>query len=273
MDKLAELLIDTINSVFGEDKFSLIFYLGIFLISILLFKEFKNKISEESRYTREQLDIALKVLLDLKFGLVSFKATTKSLESFGEIKAKILAAFPYLSIKLSEELQNININIQDNEIDVLLKDIETEINGLKNNQDSSIVMMNNYNVLANMSYIYRTRLHTIFVSTIMTLMTLLFILIVGFIYLAFAEVDSVLNRYYFIQMLINLMVFFTHLILIANFFQEEKIKNSLFTWIYVPLSLAISIVLLTLYTKWLWLTILHFVLLVVMIWLLKKILK
>lgn len=48
MDKLGEMLVDTINSLFGEDKFSLIFYLGLMLIAILLFKEFKNKIADES---------------------------------------------------------------------------------------------------------------------------------------------------------------------------------------------------------------------------------
>ncbi|MED3799831.1 hypothetical protein P4604_20935 [Lysinibacillus capsici] len=73
MNELANILIETIKGLFGEDKISLIFYFGILLVSVLLFKEFKNKISEEAKNKNEQLDIALKNMLDLNCYLHQIK--------------------------------------------------------------------------------------------------------------------------------------------------------------------------------------------------------
>lgn len=273
MNELAALLIETIKDLFGEDKISLVFYFGILIVSVLLFKEFKNKISEETKSKNEQLDIALIDILDFKFELIIYKNSSKTREDYDKLKSKLLNAFPYVSYKLSRELQVIDSTILDTKIDELTTKLDNEIGGLKSNQDSSVVMINSFNVLDNMSYIYRTRLHTIFMSTTMTFMALLFILIFGFLYFALSIVDSGLNKYYFIQMLINLMFFLFHVILIASLFQDDKIKRGLWSWVYVIIAITVSIALISLYTKWMWLSIAHFVVLIVMVFLLKKIIK
>lgn len=100
-----------------------------------------------------------------------------------------------------------------------------EIEGLKYNQDSSIAIVNSYNIIDTMSYIYRTRFHTVFTSSMMTLISLLFILVVGFLNFALTTVESAWNKYFFIQMIINLMIFFFYVILVSSLFQEDKIKK------------------------------------------------
>ncbi|MCR8852868.1 hypothetical protein [Lysinibacillus fusiformis] len=272
MDKLAELLIDTINSVFGEDKLSLILYLGLLFIAILLFKEFKNKIADESIIKKEQLDMALKSLLELKFELLKYK-NAKAEENFEKLKMKVIDAFPYVSNKLGGQLHIINDTIENTKIDELIKSLNSELEGLKYNQDSSIVMVNNYNIIDTMSYIYRTRFHTVFTSSMMTLISLLFILIIGFLNLALSFVESAWDKYFFIQMIINLMVLFFYAILVSSLFQEDKIKKSMWSWVYIILSIIISIVIISQYTKILWLSSVHFVLFIVMIYLLKKFIK
>ncbi|MCP1144857.1 hypothetical protein [Lysinibacillus endophyticus] len=273
MDKLAEALISTINSVFGEDKLSLIFYLGLLLIAILLFKEFKNRIADESAIKKEQLDMALKSLLELKFELVKFRDISKEGEAFEQLKIKIIDAFPYASYKLGKKLHNINTTIDNAQINELIKLLNLEIEGLKYNQDSSIAIVNSYNIIDTMSYIYRTRFHTVFTSSMMTLISLLFILVVGFLNFALTTVESAWNKYFFIQMIINLMIFFFYVILVSSLFQEDKIKKNATSWIYVIVSIIISIVLISLYNKAIWLSSIHFVLFFVMIFLLKKVSK
>lgn len=273
MDKLADLLIDTINSVFGEDKFSLIFYLGLILIAILLFKEFKNKIADESTIKKEQLDMAMKSLLDLKFELAKFRDEIKAEENFEKLKIKVIDAFPYVSYKLGKQLHTINTTIENTKIDELIKLINSELEGLKYNQDSSIVMVNSYNIVDTMSYIYRTRFHTVFTSSMMTLISLLFILVIGFLNFALSSVASAWDKYFFIQMIINLMMLFFYVILVSSLFQEDKIKKSIISWGYIILSIIASIVLISQYNKELWLSSVHFVLFFVMIFLLKKVLK
>lgn len=273
MDKLAEVLINTINSVFGEDKLSLIFYLGLLLIAILLFKEFKNKIANESEVKKEQLDVALKSLLELKFELVKFRDTSKAEGDFEKLKIKVIDAFPFVSYKLGKQLQTINTAIDNTKIDELIEKLNSELEGLKYNQDSSIVMVNSYNIVDTMSYIYRTRFHTVFTSSMMTLITLLFILVVGFLNFALSTVESSWNKYFFIQMIINLMIFFFYVILVSSLFQEDKIKKNAISWGYIIFSIIISIVLISLYNKAIWLSSIHFVLFIVMIFLLKKVSK
>ncbi|KGR89363.1 hypothetical protein [Lysinibacillus boronitolerans] len=273
MNELATLLIETIKGLFGEDKISMIFYFGILLVSVLLFKEFKNKISEEAKNKNEQLDIALKNMLDLKFELIIYKNSSKAQEDYDKLKNKLLNSFPYVSYKLSRELRNVHNNISDLKIDELATILDNEIDGLKSNQDSSVVMINSFNILDNISYIYRMRLHTIFMSTTMTFMALLFILIFGFLYFALSNVDSGLNQYFLIQILINLVIFFFYVLLVASLFQEEKIKKGLWSWLYIIVSIIVSITLISLYTKWMWLGVIHFVLFFGMVFLLKKIVK
>lgn len=273
MDKLADLLVATINSVFGEDKLSLIFYLGLLLIAILLFKEFKNKIADESTIKKEQLDMALKSLLELKFELVRYKDVSKAEEDFEKLKVKVIDAFPYVSFKLGKQLHNINTTLEISKIDELIKSLDSELEGLKYTQDSSIVMVNSYNMMDNISYIFRTRFHTIFMSSTMTFISLIFILVIGFLSLALSSVESGLNKYFFIQMLFNLLFFLFYVILVGSLLQEKKIKNGFWSWVYVILSVIISLVLISLYTKELWLSSVHFVLFFVMIILLKKVSK
>lgn len=273
MDKLAEELINTINGVFGEDKLSLIFYLVILLIAILLFKEFKNKIADESVEKKERLDIALKGLLELKFELVKFRDSSEVEENFEKLKIKVIDAFPYVSSKLGKQLHTINLSIDNTEMDKIINLLNSELEGLKYNQDSSIVMMNSYNIFDTISYIYRTRFHTVFTSYMMTLISLLFILVVGFLNFALTTVESSWNKYFFIQMIINLMIFFFYVILVSSLIQEDKIKKSAISWIYIIFSIIISIVLISFYNKVLWLSSIHFVLFFVMVFLLKKVSK
>lgn len=159
------------------------------------------------------------------------------------------------------------------QINELIKLLNLEIEGLKYNQDSSIAIVNSYNIIDTMSYIYRTRFHTVFTSSMMTLISLLFILVVGFLNFALTTVESAWNKYFFIQMIINLMIFFFYVILVSSLFQEDKIKKNATSWIYVIVSIIISIVLISLYNKAIWLSSIHFVLFFVMIFLLKKVSK
>lgn len=270
MDKLADLLIDTINSVFGEDKFSLIFYLGLILIAILLFKEFKNKIADDSKIKKEQLDIALKCLLELKFEFVKYQNPIKSEENYENLKVKIINAFPYVSYKLGEQLHTINATIENTRIDELIILLNLELEGLKRNQDSSIVMVNNDNIMDNISYILRTRFNNIFLSSTMTFIALTFILIIGFLSLALSSVESIWEKYYLIQMILNLVLFLFYVLLIGDLLQQKKIKNSLWSWGYVILTIIISIVLISLYKRGIWISSIHFALFFAMVLILKK---
>lgn len=270
MDKLVELLIETINSIFGEDKFSLIFYLGLILITILLFKEFKNKISNETNIKNEQLDMALKSLLKLKFEFIEYKGSSKSEENFGELKNNIIDAFPYVSNKLSKELHSITSNIDDIKINELIGFLDIELEGLKYNQDSSIVMINNSNILDEVSYTLRARFYTIFMASTMTFISIIFILVITLFSVALSSVESGWSKYFFIQMLFNLVFFLFYVLLVGSLIQEKKLKNNLWSWGYVILTIIISIVLISLYRYGIWISIVHFALFFVMILMLKK---
>lgn len=270
MDKLVELLIETINSIFGEDKFSLIFYLGLILITILLFKEFKNKISNETNIKNEQLDMALKSLLKLKFEFIEYKGSSKSEENFGELKNNIIDAFPYVSNKLSKELHSITSNIDDIKINELISFLDIELEGLKYNQDSSIVMINNSNILDEVSYTLRARFYTIFMASTMTFISIIFILVITLFSVALSSVESGWSKYFFIQMLFNLVFFLFYVLLVGSLIQEKKLKNNLWSWGYVILTIIISIVLISLYRYGIWISIVHFALFFVMILMLKK---
>lgn len=270
MDKLVELLIETINSIFGEDKFSLIFYLGLILITILLFKEFKNKISNEINIKNEQLDMALKSLLKLKFEFIEYKGSSKSEENFGELKNNIIDAFPYVSYKLSKELHSITSNIDDIKINELISFLDIELEGLKYNQDSSIVMINNSNILDEVSYTLRARFYTIFMASTMTFISIIFILVITLFSVALSSVESGWSKYFFIQMIFNLVFFLFYVLLVGSLIQEKKLKNNLWSWGYVILTIIISIVLISLYRYGIWISIVHFALFFVMILMLKK---
>lgn len=270
MDKLVELLIETINSIFGEDKFSLIFYLGLILITILLFKEFKNKISNETKIKNEQLDMALISLLKLKFEFIEYKGSSKSKEKFAELKNNIIDAFPYVSYKLSKELHIITSNIDDTKINELIRLLDFELEGLKYNQDSSIVMINSSNIIDEVSYTFRARFYTIFMSSTMTFISIIFILVITLFGVALSSVESGWIKYFFIQMIFNLVFFLFYVLLVGSLIQEKKLKNNIWSWGYVILSIIISIVLISLYKYGIWISIVHFALFFVMILMLKK---
>ncbi|MGA6580827.1 hypothetical protein, partial [Providencia sp. NPDC089923] len=86
---------------------------------------------------------------------------------------------------------------ENTKIDELIKLLNSGLEGPKCNQDSSIVMVNNYNIVNTMSCIYRTRFHTVFTSSMMTLISLLFILVIAFLNFALSSVESAWDKYFF----------------------------------------------------------------------------
>lgn len=270
MDKLVELLIETINSIFGKDKFTLIFYLGLILIVILLFKEFKNKISNETKIKNEQLDDALKSLLKLKFDFIEYKGSSKSKEEFAELKNNIIDSFPYVSYKLSRELHIITSDINDTKINEVIRLLDSELEGLKYNQDSSIVMVNSPNIIDEVSYIFRARFYPIFMSFIMTCISMIFIIGITLFGIALSFTKSGWSIYFSIQMIVNLVFFLFYVLLVGSLIQEKKLKNNIWSWGYVILSIIISIVLISSYKYGIWISIIHFALFFIMIFMLKK---
>lgn len=122
----------------------------------------------------------MKSLLELKFELIKYQNLLKTEEKFEQLKLKIINAFPYVSYKLGDKLHNITPTIEDVEMEELIKLLNIELEGLKRNQDSSIVMVNTDNIVDNVGYILRTRFSNVFMSTTMTFISLTFILIIGF---------------------------------------------------------------------------------------------
>lgn len=273
MDKLADVIVETITELFGTDKLSLLFYLGLIILCILLFKEFKGKMNEEVKNKNEQLDIALRSLLDLKFEMIFFKGSQKSNDDLTNLRNKLIDAFPFLTFRLSEKLQQIK-QFSDNEnIDNLIVELEKEINGLKHSQNSSVVELNTHNILDNIIYNYRTRFYSIFMSVTMTLIALLFIIFVGFIYWALSNIDSVFEKYYLLQMLINLIIFLFYFVLVASLFQENKLKGNINSWFFIIGNPILSVFIISLYSSFIFLPSIHFLLLILGFMILKKYLK
>ncbi|WP_066047303.1 hypothetical protein [Robertmurraya korlensis] len=270
MNELVKLVIDTITKLFGENYLDFLVFLSVLIIGILLFREFKLRITEEINKKNEKTEIALQVLYDLKFELEIYTNSNKNIEDYLKLKDKVVLALPYLSYKLTLEFSKLNQTVSNSEILTMCKGLESEISLLKYNQDSAVVALNNKTLIDNIDYLYKSKFYPIFMPFMLTIFTIIIISLLLITYFSLSSIESALMKYFLIQMLVNLLFLLFYIVIIGSLIQTDKIKKGWKTWTYVLISILISILIIAFYEKYMVLSMIHFVLFIIMFVVLKK---
>lgn len=270
MNELVKLATDTTNNLFGDNHIDFLFYLSLLISGILLFREYKLRIVEDKNKKNEQIDSAIKATYDLKIQLELFAKFERETEEYTQLREKVIVALPFLSYKLTKEINELTQTVSNDKLQELINGLEYELNILKYNQDSVVVALYNKALIDHIDFIYKSKIHPILIPFILTFLTLFAFLLILFFSFSFSNIDTIFSKYYLIQLIVNTILFVFYSLLIDSLIQNDKIKKGWKTWAFIIGSFIISLTIFLMYKLHITITIVHFIIFFIMFWLLKK---
>lgn len=225
-----KIIIDGIKEVSGDNILDLTIYIAAIILFIWLFKEFRIKLIEEQKTTKEKESDVLIDFIDLEFELKQF-INDKS--NFDKLREKLTKIYPNLSYQLSKKVSNFRLEMENDEIKEFLEGLVNEKNNIKYNQLNGICSTNENSFFKMMEQQYKTKFLALVEPLLLALFSILIIITFILIMIGYSSIDSSVAKYFITQAIINILFCIILVIGILETLINKKFINKKSTWIYL----------------------------------------
>ena len=262
MNEIGQLILKTITELFGDNYMDFLIYMSFLFVTIWLFREFKIKVDTEEKNKKEKLETILTVLIDLRFEVKDFCSNRDNLQI---VKGKLAKAAPYLSYELCQDIYKFSEEISENEIIEFITKLSQEIDIYIREQTNEILQLNKLTIGGFISYYYKTMFRSIVLPISLTYFSMFFALLFLLIILIWFQTNTILQKYYLIQEIINTIIFISLLISVIDSAITKKLNLDKKAWTFIIILLISSIICSLFSSKYLLLSTLNFVIYILFI--------